>query len=65
MLPLDLVVRGGHVLTPEGLKRMDVAVREGRFVAVEATIDPGAAEVSRGGDLRPSVSVRESNLPTP
>jgi dihydroorotase len=40
MAEVDLVLRGGSVVTPEGLQRLDLAVGGGTVVAVAATIDP-------------------------
>lgn len=41
----DLVVRGGHVMTPAGLRAADIGVADGR-IAELGTVDPaGAAEV--------------------
>jgi dihydroorotase len=40
MAEVDLVLRGGSVVTPEGVQRLDVAVGEGTVVALAASIDP-------------------------
>jgi allantoinase len=38
MSQLDLVVRGGTVVTPEGLRRADVGIAGGKFVRIEPEI---------------------------
>ena len=42
---LDLLVRGGDVVTPEGIQRADLGVAAGRVVAIRPTIAEDAAEV--------------------
>lgn len=44
MSSYDLIVRGGAVLTPEGLAQADVAVAEGRIAAVGPELAGAAAE---------------------
>jgi allantoinase len=39
----DLVVRGGTVVTPAGMQRVDFAVAEGRIVKMAASLDEDAA----------------------
>lgn len=40
--PLDLVVRGGLLVTPEGVQRADLGIRRGKIVQLEATITDDA-----------------------
>ncbi len=56
MSELDLVVRGGTVVTPAGSRRLDVGVRDGVVVAVaqglpdaDRTVDAGGLVVLPGG----------------
>jgi allantoinase len=42
---IDLLVRGGKVVTPRGVTRADVAVAHGKFVKVAPAIGDAAAEV--------------------
>ncbi|MQA05817.1 MAG: amidohydrolase family protein [Streptosporangiales bacterium] len=51
MAEADLVIAGGTVVTPEGRRRADVAVAEGRVVAVGADVPSAAATVDAGGLL--------------
>jgi dihydropyrimidinase len=49
-MDFDHVVRGGLVLTPDGLRSVDVAVLDGRFAAVEPTLEgTGAPEIDARG----------------
>ncbi|HEY1107681.1 MAG TPA: allantoinase AllB [Opitutaceae bacterium] len=41
---LQLIVRGGNVVTPEGVKRADLGIAGGRFVKIAPQIDEPAAE---------------------
>jgi dihydropyrimidinase len=41
---LDWLVRGGTVVGPDGLRRSDVAVAEGKIVELGEEIDPGRAQ---------------------
>jgi allantoinase len=41
---LDLLVRGGSVVTPEGVQRMDLGIAAGRIVKLAAAITDAAAE---------------------
>lgn len=54
---LDLMVRGGKVVTPEGVVRADVAVQRGKIVRVAAEIGEEAAEVvnAKGGYVLPGI----------
>ena len=46
MAELTLVIRGGSVVTPEGTRRLDVAIEGDTVVALEPTVDaPGGALV--------------------
>ncbi len=46
----DLVIRGGLVVTPDGVERADVAVRNGRIARVARSVrEPGAREVDASG----------------
>jgi allantoinase len=63
---LDLIVRGGAVVTPAGVRVADVGVAGGRIAAVEDHLDAGAAEEvdARGlhvlpGGLDPHVHFNE------
>ena len=40
---LDLIVRGGSVVTPTGVSRKDVGIQAGRFVRIASTIAESAA----------------------
>ena len=40
---IDLIVRGGLIVTPEGITQGDVAIAGGRFVRIEPEIDAEAA----------------------
>jgi len=44
MTDLDLIVRGGTVVAPDGVRRADVGVADGRIVAVAPELDAAAAE---------------------
>ena len=47
---LDLLVRGGSVITPDGVQRADVGVVDGRIVAVAATVaGPAVEEIDATG----------------
>ena len=47
---LDLIVRGGRIITPDGIVEGDVAVAEGRFVTLAPSIsDEAATEVDAAG----------------
>lgn len=41
---LELIVRGGNVVTPDGVKRADLGIAGGRFVKIAPQIDEPAAE---------------------
>jgi allantoinase len=43
--PIDLVVRGGFLVTPEGIRRADLAVAEGVIVRVAEEIADSAARI--------------------
>ncbi len=47
--PYDLLVRGGTVVTPTGLKRADIAAAGGRIVRIAPGIDAGASQVVDAG----------------
>ena len=59
MSSYDLVIKNAHVVRPgaEAPERLDVAIREGAFVAFEESIDPEGAEVldAAGKHLFPGV----------
>src|SRR5687768_9059588 len=40
---IDLIVRGGNIVTPEGVKRADLAIAGGRFVRLAPEITERAA----------------------
>ena len=42
---LDLIVRGGSIVTPEGVERADLGIFDGRFVKIAAEIGDAAAAV--------------------
>src|SRR5688572_6886136 len=47
---IDLVVRGGTIVTPDGLKPADIAIAEGRFVRIAPEIaDAAAVTLDAGG----------------
>lgn len=54
---LDLVIRGGRVVTPEGVQTADVAVAEGRFVRIAPRIAEDAPQMidADGAFLFPGV----------
>ncbi len=54
---IDLIIRGGNVVTPEGVARADVAVAEGRIVRVAANIAESAEKEihARGLHIFPAV----------
>jgi allantoinase len=54
---LDLIVRGGTVVTPEGVRRADVGVAEGRIVAIAPEIREAAAATldARGRYVFPGI----------
>src|SRR6187551_585131 len=41
---LDLVVRGGRVVTPDGIQEADVGIRDGKIVQIEPEITDGTNE---------------------
>ena len=41
---LDLIIRGGSVVTPEGIQRADVGVAEGRIIKMAASIADSASD---------------------
>ena len=43
-MSLDLIVRGGHVVTPEGVRRADLGVRGGQIVALSEEVSEAAAQ---------------------
>ena len=43
-MKFDLLLRGGEVVTPEGLERLDVAIVEGRFERLAPAIEEQAVE---------------------
>jgi dihydropyrimidinase len=45
--PFDLVIRGGTVVLPDTTADVDIGVRDGRIVAIEADLPAGRQEVSR------------------
>ncbi len=53
MNTIDLVIKNGDVLTPQGLKRMGVAVHEGRIFAmdIEQNLPKGAEEIDASGKV--------------
>lgn len=54
---MDLVVQGGQVLTPDGLRALNIGVRDGRIAALTPDRLPQAAEVidARGRLVLPGV----------
>jgi allantoinase len=47
---LDLVVRGGRVVTPDGIQDADLGILQGRIVRIAAEVDdPTHAELDAGG----------------
>ena len=49
--PWDLLIRGGTVLDPDGVRVADVAVSDGRFAAVAPRLDGPALEVIEAAGL--------------
>ena len=45
----DLVIRGGNVVTPEGVRRADVAIEGGLIRAIEPELSGGANEIAADG----------------
>ena len=54
---IDLIVRGGKVVTPDGISRADVAVQRGKIVKIAPAIEDDAAEAvnAKGGYVMPGV----------
>jgi dihydropyrimidinase len=50
-LDLDLVIRGGTVVTASDVGRSDVGVRQGRIVALAEDLPPAASEIDATGRL--------------
>ncbi|MFI5957549.1 dihydroorotase family protein [Cryptosporangium sp. NPDC051539] len=50
MAALDLIVSGGTIVTPDGRRRADIGVRDGRIVAI-GTLDASAVTVEDAGGL--------------
>src|SRR3569833_2560096 len=50
MAALDLIVSGGTVVSPEGRRRADIGVRDGRIVAI-GNLDAPVTTVAAGGLL--------------
>ncbi|MEM6314735.1 MAG: amidohydrolase family protein, partial [Planctomycetota bacterium] len=46
-MPIDLLIRGGHVVTPDGVRECDVAVDGGTIVGFDA--EPAREEVDATG----------------
>ena len=42
MSALDLAIRGGTVVAPDGVRRADVGIADGRIVAVAQALDDAA-----------------------
>lgn len=59
---LDLVVRGGTVVTPEGMARADVGVAAGRIVRVAAAIAEPAAEAIEASGLFVMAGIIDSHV---
>ena len=61
---LDVIIRGGNVVSPESTERFDVGVKDGRIVvfAEENSIDLEAARTidARGKYVIPAASTRTS-----
>ena len=51
MLRFDLIIRGGCVLTPEGQRVLDIAVRDGRIEEFSPTISASATEEISASEL--------------
>ncbi|WP_407528050.1 dihydropyrimidinase [Methylobacterium oryzisoli] len=51
MSTYDLIIRGGTVVTAADTVRADVAIRDGRIVAVAESLSGGAREIDAGGLL--------------
>ena len=45
----DLIVRGGHVVTAEGVTRADIGVSDGQITAVEPELPGAATEIDASG----------------
>jgi len=58
----DLLVRGAHVVTPEGLVKADLAVAEGRIVRLAPSIDGEAAEVIEAAGLHVLPGIIDSHV---
>ncbi len=54
---VTLVIRGGHVVTPEGVKRMDVAIADKKFRKIAPKVDDPATETldARGKYVFPGI----------
>jgi allantoinase len=51
MLRFDLIIRGGCVLTPQGQRVLDIAVRDGRIEELSPTITASATEEISASEL--------------
>jgi allantoinase len=48
--PLDLIVRGGRIVTPDGIQAAELGILQGRIAVVAPSIDePSHAELDAGG----------------
>ncbi len=47
----ERVIRGGIVVLPDGLRRADIRVRDGRIAEIGADLDPAGATIVEGGGL--------------
>jgi dihydroorotase len=68
MAEVELVLRGGSVVTPDGVQRLDVAIGEGAVVALAATIDPSGGAVvldARGCLIGPGLVDLHTHLRQP
>ena len=45
----ELILRGGTIVTPEGLSRADLAIEDGKIQAIGAELPGGAAEIDAAG----------------
>lgn len=43
-MKFDVLVRGGEVVTPQGLRRIDLAIADGRFASLAPSLDGSAPE---------------------
>src|SRR5437763_42185 len=51
MKSIDLIIRGGQVVTPAGIERLDVGVDDGTIVALDQSLGSNARETIEASNL--------------